>query len=88
MSEGFWSLRERFGAGDIDIDPEDDDLAAQLVDLKFDRTSRGKIIIESKIQMRRRNRPSPDDADALMLAGLPSTLIGPQEVQELEVLWG
>jgi len=87
-AEGFWSLRERFGAGDIDIDPEDDDLAAQLVDLKFDRSSRGRIIIESKIQMRRRNRPSPDDADSLMLASLPSTLIGPQEVQELEVLWG
>lgn len=67
-AEGYWGLRERFQAGEIDLDPDDDDLAAQLVDLKYKRTSSGKIQIESKDDIRRRGRPSPDDADAVMLA--------------------
>lgn len=69
-AEGYWSLRERFQDGSIDLDPADDDLAAQLVDLKFKRTSNGKIQIESKDEIRRRGKPSPDDADAVMLAFL------------------
>jgi len=87
-AEGYWALRERFGAGEIDIDPEDDDLAAQLVGIKFKRSSRGRIIIESKDEMKRRGMASPDDADALMLAYLPEHLLGPKPVQEVEVLWG
>jgi len=87
-AEGYWALRDRFLEGEIDIDPEDDDLAAQLVDLKFHPSSRGKTMIESKEEMKRRGRPSPDDADAVMLAFLPDHLLGPQEVQELEVRWG
>lgn len=67
-AEGYWGLRERFQAGEIDLDPEDEDLAAQLVDLKYKRTSSGKIQIESKDDIRRRGKPSPDDADAVMLA--------------------
>jgi len=87
-AEGYWLLRERFQDGEIDIDPKDDDLAAQLVDLKFKRSSRGRIVIESKEEMKRRGRPSPDDADAVMLAFLPDELLGPGAVQELGVLWG
>ena len=63
-----WGLRERFQGGDIDLDPEDDDLAAELVGLKFDRSSRGRIKMESKQDLRRQGKPSPDRADALMLA--------------------
>lgn len=69
-AEGFWGLRERFQEGSIDIDEADDDLAAQLVDLRYKRTSSGRIQIESKEDMRRRGKSSPDDADALMLAFL------------------
>jgi hypothetical protein len=72
-AEGYWGLRETFQDGDIDLDPDDDDLAAQLVALKYKRTSRGQIQIESKEEMRRRGMPSPDDADALMLAFLKVT---------------
>lgn len=67
-AEGYWGLRTRFQDGTIDIDPEDDDLAAQLVDLKFKRTSAGKIQIESKDELLRRGKPSPDEADSVMLA--------------------
>lgn len=64
----YWGLRERFQAGDIDIDTQDDDLAAQLCALRFFTTSRGQIQIESKDDLRKRGLPSPDDADAVMLA--------------------
>jgi hypothetical protein len=67
-AELYWGLRERFQAGDVDLDPDDDDLAAQLCALKWKPTSRGQVQIESKEDMRKRGLPSPDDADAVMLA--------------------
>lgn len=63
----WWALRTRFEAGDIDIDPADDELAAQLGSVKYKYTSRGQIAIESKDDARRRGVGSPDRADALML---------------------
>ena len=66
-AEWFWGLRERFQDGDIDIDPDDDDLAAQLGTLKFKYTARGQVLIESKDDMKKRGLPSPDRADTLML---------------------
>lgn len=65
-AEWFWALRERFETGDIDID--DEDLAAQLANIKYKFTSRGQTQIESKDDMKRRGVHSPDRADALMLA--------------------
>jgi hypothetical protein len=41
-------LRERFEQGEIDIDPDDDKLAAQLGSIKWGIDSRGRIKIESK----------------------------------------
>ena len=67
-AEWYWGLRERFEQGDIDIDPADDDLASQLGAIRFEYTSRGQIKIESKDDMAKRGMPSPDRADALMLA--------------------
>jgi hypothetical protein len=66
-AEWYWGLRERFEQGDIDLD-DDDELAAQLANLKFKFTSRGQIQIESKEDMKKRGLRSPDRADALMLA--------------------
>jgi len=86
-AQGYWGFRERFELNQVDLDPDDDDLAAQLVDIRFKRTSSGKIQIESKEEMKRRGRDSPDDADASMLAFLPDHLC-PQEVRELEIMWG
>lgn len=67
-AEDWWYVRERFEAGDIDIDPEDEDLAAELSSIRFERTSRGKIKVESKKDAKARGVPSPNRADALMLA--------------------
>lgn len=67
-AEWFWGLREMFEQGDIDIDPDDDELAAHLGALRYKFTSRGQVQIESKDEIRKRGLPSPDRADALMLA--------------------
>ncbi|MFI1194069.1 hypothetical protein ACH4T9_12540 [Micromonospora sp. NPDC020750] len=66
-AEWYWALKTRFEDDDIDLDPADDDLAAQLGAIKYRYTSRGQIQIESKDDMRKRGMPSPDRADALML---------------------
>jgi hypothetical protein len=72
-AEWWWALRERFEQGDIDIDPDDEDMAAQLGAIRYKYTARAQILIESKDDMRKRGLPSPDRADALMLtAAAPS----------------
>ena len=65
-SEWYWNLRLRFENGEIDIDPNDDVLAKQLVAIKWKMTSKGQIAVETKEEMRKRNLPSPDRADALV----------------------
>ena len=47
-AEDYWTLRERFEHGEVDIDPDDDKLAAQLGSIKWGIDSRGRIKIESK----------------------------------------
>lgn len=76
-AEWFWGLRELFQAGDIDIDPDDDDLANQLGSIKYKYTSRGQVQIESKDDMKKRGLSSPDRADALMLLyGFVDPMVG------------
>lgn len=67
-AEWYWGLRQLFEQGAIDLDPDDNELAAQLAALKYAYTSRGQLVIESKDDMRKRGMPSPDKADAVMLA--------------------
>lgn len=72
-AEWFWQLRALFEAGQVDIDPNDDELASQLGALRFEYTGRAQIKIESKDDMKARGMPSPDRADAMMLAfGTPT----------------
>lgn len=85
-AQGYWQLRELFREGRIDIDPNDTDLAAQLVDLKYKRTSGGKLLMESKDDMKRRGKDSPDRADAVMLAMLD--LSAGEEPVFTECVWG
>ncbi len=74
-AELYWHLRELFETGDIDIDPEDDDLAAELVEIRYRRLSNGKIQIESKKEMKERGMPSPNRAEAVMLAVSPAPAV-------------
>jgi hypothetical protein len=66
-AEWYWSLHDRFENGLIDIDPDDDELAAQLGSLRYKYDNKGRILIESKSDMKSRGLPSPDRADAVML---------------------
>jgi hypothetical protein len=67
-AEIFWTLREGMENDDVDLDPEDEDLIAQLGSLQWFVDSRGRIGIESKIDMRKRGLPSPDHADAAAMS--------------------
>jgi hypothetical protein len=67
-NESFVNLRDRFEAGEIDIDENDSMLAEELGAIRFFRTSSGKIQIESKDQMKKRGLKSPNRFDALVLA--------------------
>jgi hypothetical protein len=48
--------------------PQDSELVAELVGLRWHVDSRGRIQVESKDEMKKRGLRSPDKADALMLA--------------------
>jgi hypothetical protein len=88
-AQGYWHLRELFLMGEIDIDPHDEELAAQLVDIQYERLSNGTIKIESKEEMKRRKKAkgadgeSPDEADAVMLAFMPA-----QSLKTVSAVWG
>ena len=66
-AEGYWRLRDLFAAGEISI-PPDQQLMGELAALRYSYDSQGRILMESKESMRQRGIPSPDRADALMLA--------------------
>ena len=68
-AEGYWTLARRFRDHRIRI-PRDAELIAELASLRYRYNSRGKVLMESKEDMKRRGLPSPDKADALMLAFL------------------
>ncbi len=68
-AQGYWQLRERFASGTISI-PADNQLMGELAALRYSYDSQGRILLESKESMRQRGLPSPDKADALMLAFL------------------
>ena len=72
-AELWWHVRDLFEAGQIDIDPEDDDLAGELASIRYTRMSNGKIKIEDKRKdAQGKPMPSPNRAEALMLAAAPT----------------
>lgn len=75
-AELYWTFREFLdpdGPDPIGLPPDDQgeaasELVAQLTSIKYKYTSRGQIAIESKEDMKKRGLPSPDLADAAVLA--------------------
>lgn len=72
-SEWWWTLREALAgpSGDgsdgwLDLDPDDDELAAQILAVKYSINRHGQIVVESKDEMRKRGLASPDRADAVV----------------------
>lgn len=66
-AEGYLILRNRFKQGRIRI-PRDPGLMNELATLRYTFDRRGRILMESKTDLRRRGVHSPDKADALMMA--------------------
>lgn len=73
-TEAWANVRDLLQAGDIQI-PNDEDLIAQLSTRKYMVTSKGRIILESKKDMKKRGLRSPDRADALVLAFAKSGMV-------------
>lgn len=65
LSQLWWAVRTIFEKGDIDIDANDEELASQLLMLTWEPTSKGQIKVKYI------DGPSPNRADALMLAFAP-----------------
>ncbi len=70
-AKGFWDLHNLFLRGDVTI-PPDGELVGQLAGLRYTFNSLGRVVMESKEEVRRRGGASPDKADAMMLAFLPN----------------
>ena len=68
-AEGYRTLARRFRDRRIRI-PGDAELIAELATLRYEYDSRGRLLMEGKDKMKKRNGRSPDKADALMLAFL------------------
>lgn len=86
-AELWWHVRCLFEAGRIDIDSEDDDLAAELCQIRYERVSSGKIKISNKKKDEKGvTIASPNRAESLMLAAAPPRLV--PVVTELEISWG
>ncbi|OKP78743.1 terminase B [Paenibacillus helianthi] len=66
-TEAWANVCDILQSGDIQI-PNDEDLIGQLSTRKYSVTSKGKIILESKKEMKKRGLRSPDRTDALILA--------------------
>lgn len=67
-SEIYWTARQMFIDGLLDIDEEDEDLIAQLGNIKWSETTDGRIRVETKEEMAARGVPSPDRADAFVMS--------------------
>lgn len=86
-AELWWNVRNLFERGLIDIDADDDDLAAELCSVRYERMSNGKIKISPKRKdSKGRPLPSPNRAESLMLAATPKRLH--RGVIEVEIQWG
>jgi hypothetical protein len=78
-SEWWWRMREWLAGysgtgedGRLDLDPEDEELIAQLTCIRYSITSQGQIKVESKDDMRSRRLPSPDRGDAAVYSLVPT----------------
>lgn len=86
-AELWWYVRNLFEGGKVDIDAFDDDLAAELCSIRYERTSNGKIkIMDKRKDEKGKKIASPNRAESLMLAAAPPQLV--PQVSQLEVAWG
>jgi hypothetical protein len=81
-AEQWWLVREGFENGDYDLDPDDEDLASELMSIKWFLNSSGQIQVESKKELKKRGQPSPDHADAMMMSTCDEDFMDVQQYVE------
>ena len=67
-SQHFFAMKDQMFRGELDIDPDDEVLLDELRGIVYEYDSKGAKKIESKDDMRRKGRKSPDFADAAIYA--------------------
>lgn len=65
LSQLWWSVRGLFERGEIDIDVADEELAEELLTLRWEPNSKGQTVVKYG------DGPSPNRADALMISYAP-----------------
>ena len=63
--ECYGRLRDAAEAGELDLDPKDEQLADELQAVKYAFVSRGRLKVEPKEDLKKRLKRSPDRADAI-----------------------
>lgn len=81
--ELWWLCREWFMGLDVKIS-DDDETIAELSDVKYKLTSSGKIQIETKDEMKKRGRRSPDNADAVVLTFGSGSIIYDEDWERMD----
>lgn len=99
-SRAFWydDLRSRIRKNLIDLDPEDERLHDELMMMEYKFQSGGGLLMESKLEMRKRGLKSPDFADSVVYAsastehlfgeGIESMPVGSEAILDIEDLPG
>ena len=71
-TESWACLRDLLQEGEVEL-INDEDLVGQLSTRKYRITSKGRVALESKDDMKKRGLRSPDRADAVILAFVPTS---------------
>lgn len=77
LSQLWWSVRGMFERGEIDIDEKDEDLSAELLTIRWEPNSKGQTVVKYSD-----DAPSPNRADALMIAFAPVLAMTQFDFQE------
>ncbi len=67
-AQGYYLVVDWFDSGFLCLDKKDMEIVKQLEKIKFKYRSNGVRLIQSKVDMKKELRYSPDDADSLMMA--------------------
>jgi DNA-directed RNA polymerase subunit RPC12/RpoP len=71
LSQLWWSVRGLFERGEIDIDAADEQLGEELLTLRWEPNSKGQTVVHYS-----KTAPSPNRADALLIAFAPVPAAG------------
>jgi predicted Zn-ribbon and HTH transcriptional regulator len=81
LSQLWWNVRGLFERGEIDLDASDEQLAEELLTLRWEPNSRGQIVVKYSA-----DAASPNRADALLMSYAPVRVT--QRAATFSMTWG